>query len=125
MKKAIYLLLVILLIPMMIVGCYSKMDYQDEAMDSVTGYLGVDESALTMSTKSVSQTDMSDSHSIMAAMILKNAGQDSDLESYEKVYLTDVTLNSTGKSAKVVIIVKDGVTSTVIPANLEEQLGQQ
>jgi len=61
---------------------------------------------------------MSESHRMMAIMILSGAGMDNNVENYDRVYLVDVATED-GNTGKVVVVEKDGKRTTVIPQALK------
>jgi len=59
---------------------------------------------------------------MMAIMILTGAGENSDLDSYEDVYLVDVKTNDGSNTATVVVVEnKDGSQKTIVPQAIRDQ----
>ena len=69
---------------------------------------------------------MSESHRVMALMILSNAGMSSDLDDYEYVWLVDIK-DSDGHEGKTVVCLEKDETAhqkTIIPDSVKETFSQ-
>ncbi len=92
-----------------------------EARGDVGEIWGVGEQGVKSDLKQVDD-GMSESHRMMAIMILSGAGEDTDLDSYERVFLADVATNDGANTATVVVVEeKDGKQRTVIPQAVRDQ----
>lgn len=64
--------------------------------------------------------NMSESHRMMAIMILKGEDMNDDLDSYERVYLVDVKSPDSSQVDKVLVVYGPGTLSkTIVPKNPE------
>ncbi len=107
---------------LLLVGCTSS-DHKAgwKAREEVGAIWGVGEQGVDSDLKRVDE-GMSESHRMMAIMILSGAGENSDLESYEDVYLVDVKTNDGSNTATVVVVEnKDGSQRTIVPQAIKDQ----
>lgn len=107
---------------LMLVGCTSS-DHKAgwNAREEVGAIWGVGEQGVDSDLKRVDDS-MSESHRMMAIMILTGAGENSDLDSYEDVYLVDVKTNDGSNTATVVVVEnKDGSQKTIVPQAIRDQ----
>lgn len=105
-----------------LVGCTSA-DHKAgwNAREEVGAIWGVGEQGVDSDLKRVDE-DMSESHRMMAIMILSNAGENSDLDSYEDVFLVDVKTNDGSNTATVVVVEdKTGLQRTIVPQAIKDQ----
>lgn len=110
---------VVFIVMAMLGGCESS-DFRAEhaAARDFAEILGVDEQKIESKAHAVNDR-MSESHRMMAFMILSGAGMDTDFESYDEVFLVDVATSDGSNTGKVVVVEKDGIRSTVIPDSLK------
>jgi hypothetical protein len=107
---------------LVLVGCTSA-DHKAgwNAREEVGAIWGVGEQGVDSDLKRVDE-DMSESHRMMAIMILSNAGENSDLDSYEDVFLVDVKTNDGSNTATVVVVEdKTGLQRTIVPQAIKDQ----
>lgn len=116
------LVFALLIASMVLVGCTSS-DHKAgwDAREEVGRIWGVGEQGVDSDLKRVDE-GMSESHRMMAIMILSGEGENTDLESYENVYLVDVATNDGANTATVVVVEdEDGNQKTIIPQTIREQ----
>jgi hypothetical protein len=107
---------------LVLVGCTSA-DHKAgwNAREEVGAIWGVGEQGVDSDLKRVDE-DMSESHRMMAIMILSNAGENSDLDSYEDVFLVDVKTTDGSNTATVVVVEdKTGLQRTIVPQAIKDQ----
>lgn len=107
---------------LVLAGCTSA-DHKAgwNAREEVGAIWGVGEQGVDSDLKRVDE-DTSESHRMMAIMILSGAGESSDLESYEDVFLVDVKTNDGSNTATVVVVEdKDGLQRTIVPQAIKDQ----
>ncbi len=107
---------------LVLLGCTSA-DHKAgwNAREEVGAIWGVGEQGVDSDLKRVDE-DMSESHRMMAIMILSNAGENSDLDSYEDVFLVDVKTNDGSNTATVVVVEdKTGLQRTIVPQAIKDQ----
>jgi len=107
---------------LVLVGCTSA-DHKSgwNAREEVGAIWGVGEQDVDSDFKRVDE-DMSESHRMMAIMILSNAGENSDLDSYEDVFLVDVKTNDGSNTATVVVVEDEtGLQRTIVPQAIKDQ----
>lgn len=107
---------------LVLVGCTSA-DHKAgwNAREEVGAIWGGGEQGVDSDLKRVDE-DMSESHRMMAIMILSNAGENSDLDSYEDVFLVDVKTNDGSNTATVVVVEdKTGLQRTIVPQAIKDQ----
>lgn len=107
---------------LVLVGCTSS-DHKAgwKAREEVGAIWGVGEQGVGSDLKRVDD-GMSESHRMMAIMILSGAGENSDLDSYEDVYLVDVKTKDGSNAATVVVVEdKDGLQRTIVPQAIKDQ----
>ena len=120
-RKSVMLMLVVVSVLLM-VGCTSS-DHKAgwNARGEVGKIWGVGEQGVKSDLKRVDK-GMSESHRMMAIMILSEAGENTDLESYEDVYLVDVATNDGSNTATVVVVEeKGGSQKTIVPQTIKDQ----
>ena len=116
------ILAALLIVSIALVGCTSS-DHKAgwSAREEVGGIWGVGEQGVKSDLKEVDE-GMSESHRMMAIMILSGAGEDSDLDSYERVYLVDVTTDDGANTATVVVVEDEsGGQRTIVPQAIRDQ----
>jgi len=92
-----------------------------DARGEVGNIWGVGEQGVRSEQKRVDK-GMSESHRMMAIMILSGAGENTDLENYEDVHLVDVrTINGSNTATVVVVKLKGGGLKTIIPKAIRDQ----
>jgi predicted small lipoprotein YifL len=97
-KKGLIILLSFALL-FSFVGCGSKGELLDDAKEAWTEEYG---DVITDSKIEKYSGSMNESHRMMAAMILLNHDMDSDLDSYDSVYLVSFVLESGEERAMVI-----------------------
>jgi hypothetical protein len=115
-------MLVLVIASLILVGCTSS-DHKAEwkARGEVGNIWGVGEQGVKSDLKRV-DSGMSESHRMMAIMILSEAGENTDLESYEDVYLVDVATDDGSNTATVVVVEdKNGSQKTIVPQTVKDQ----
>lgn len=107
---------------LLLVGCTtSKAEARWNASLEVSSIWGVETNDVTTDLKEVDD-GMSESHRMMAIMILSGAGENSDLDSYSEVYLADVKTNNGSNTATVVVVEgNDGRQRTIVPQAIQDQ----
>lgn len=112
----------LLVASLVLVGCTSP-DHQAgwNAREEVGAIWGVGEQGVDSEQKRVDE-GMSESHRMMAIMILSGAGESTDLDSYEDVFLVDVATNDGSNTATVVVVEdKNGMQRTIVPQAVRDQ----
>ncbi len=124
--KKIFVFIVIAMITMSLasVSCSSS-DHQasNSAANEVGGIWGVDygEQNLDHDVKGGIGGSWTESHRMMAVMILNCAGMNTDFESYDEVFLVDVQIKDGSNTARVVVVEKDGKQEVAIPQAIKDQ----
>jgi hypothetical protein len=116
-------ILALVVVSLALVGGCTSSDHKAgwNARGEVGAIWGVGEQGVDSELKRVDK-GMSESHRMMAVMILNGAGENTDLESYEDVYLVDVSTNNGSNTATVVVIEdKNGGQRTIIPQAVRDQ----
>ncbi len=121
MKKTLILTVILLVSSIYSIGCFSNPSPEKSAELRASAEMeelwGTSVGAVNSDAKLVND-QMSESHRMMAIMILSGAGMDNNVENYDRVYLVDVATED-GNTGKVVVVEKDGKRTTVIPQALK------
>ena len=123
MKKAFAVIIVALALVMVSsVGCTSQ-DFiaKDKASREVAGIWGVESQDLRSDVKDGVGGSWSESHRMMATMILIGAGMDSDFKAYDEVFLIDIQTSDGSNSARVVVVEIDGQQEVIVPQAIKDQ----
>lgn len=115
-------ILVLMIVSLGLAGCTSS-DHQAgwNARGEVGAIWGVGEQGVDSDLKRVDE-GMSESHRMMALTILSGAGENTDLESYDNVYLVDVATKDGSNTATVVVVEdKDGAQRTIVSQAVRDQ----
>ena len=123
-KTFIIILMAIITMSLVLVGCTSS-DYEasNKAANEVGKIWGVDhgEQNLDHDVKGGVGGSWTESHRMMAVMILSGAGMNTDFEAYDEVFLVDVATKDGSNTARVVVVEKDGRRDTIIPQAIKDQ----
>ncbi len=123
-KTFIIILMAIITMSLVLVGCTSS-DHKasNEAANEVGAIWGVDygEQNLDHDVKDGVGGSWTESHRMMAVMILSGAGMNTDFEAYDEVFLIEVATKDGSNTARVVVVEKDGKQETIIPQAIKDQ----
>ena len=124
-KKILFLIVALSCLLLFIAGCDGSSTKQNivlQACTEVATVLGVDVSEISGSVEKITK-NTNESHLMMALMILSQADMDNSLESYDNIYLVEVSVQNQD-SGMVVVVEKDGIVTTVVPQGFIDQLTQ-
>jgi hypothetical protein len=123
-KIFVFFLVAMITMTLVSVGCSSS-DHEasNRAANEVGAIWGVDhgEQNLDHDVKGGVGGSWTESHRMMAVMILSGAGMNTDFEAYDEVFLVDVATKDGSNTARVVVVEKDGIKETIIPQAIKDQ----
>ncbi len=104
-------------------GCISESSVRErDAKDDYFKATGESQSEVITTEQSFKVDDsMSESHRMLALMILNGAGMSTEPSDYDAVYLVKMKWADSDKEVDMVVIEKDGKTETVLPQNLTSE----
>lgn len=122
MRRILFSAVLCLMVLFLLAGCGGSLSTDDIAAtvsNELATTLGLDEQDIEVEIDTVNDS-MSESHQMIALMILSGADMDTDPESYDKVYLASVSTKDGSIDSSVVVVVQDGTATTVIPQGLKD-----
>ncbi len=121
MKRTLTMVLITLaVLSVLFTGCSNeKYEAEKRAVDDINDIWGYEEQAVRADTQQIHDST-SESHRMMAIMILNGAGRDTNLESYDAVYLVDLKTEDDKYEGRVVVVVKDDKKETIIPQTIKD-----
>lgn len=117
------LALALALIVLSAAGCISESSVREQdAKEDYFAATGESESQAITTERSFKVDDsMSESHRMLALMILNGAGMSTDEKDYDAVYLVKMKWADSDREVDMVVIERDGKTETVLPQNLTSE----
>ncbi len=122
-NKSLVILVLLLVTTVLVLGCACRPGNaaMKQAETDMAQIWGVDDSKLDTTYYRMLDTT-SESHRMMAIMILSGAGRDTNFDNYGAVYLMDIVEKDGNKTARVVVVEnKDGSRETIIPQTVRDQ----
>lgn len=117
------LVLMLSLTVLSVTGCISESSERErDAKEDYFKATGENESQAITTEQSFKVDDgMSESHRMLALMILNGAGKSTDEKDYDAVYLVKMKWADSDREVDMVVIEKDGKTETVLPQNITSE----